>query len=441
MSERKYRNTDEITIDLADLCKWLSRRWLIILAVCLAGGAAGGAVSYYRSKPASIDSLREALSAEETSNVEKIYDVYSAKQRQMEDAATYIADSAILQMNSNAAPKIVSSYTITTDIPHVWEIYDSTVLRDTDLLKIAEILDLKSPEYASEMVSVSGYSSDNLISAGSASTGIMTVKVYGYSKEEAQKINKTVSDRIDEVTRDLEKSNSGIAVEKQGSVYTEGYDRELSDLQQKAISAPSDLQNSLQTYRASYVDKLSSEEKEYFDALCDIHTETETPAKPAILGGLIGLILACAAYTIEYLCAGVIRTADEAEQIFDTLVIGTVGQDADAYDLSVPLQQIHALAAASKNKKVFLQSDSETSVIADHLRKMMIKIDKTVQVNAGNALKDAESCQQLVEADVVIACSAIGQTRKDKLEALQKMIATVHPKTEHIGGVILLAEN
>lgn len=72
MSERKYRNTDEITIDLADLCKWLSRRWLIILAVCLAGGAAGGAVSYYRSKPASIDSLREALSAEETSNVEKI---------------------------------------------------------------------------------------------------------------------------------------------------------------------------------------------------------------------------------------------------------------------------------------------------------------------------------------------------------------------------------
>ena len=72
---------------------------------------------------------------------------------------------------------------------------------------------------------------------------------------------------------------------------------------------------------------------------------------------------------------------------------------------------------------------------------MMIKIDKTVQVNAGNALKDAESCQQLVEADVVIACSAIGQTRKDKLEALQKMIATVHPKTEHIGGVILLAEN
>ena len=55
-------------------------------------------------------------------------------------------------------------------------------------------------------------------------------------------------------------------------------------------------------------------------------------------------------------------------------MIGTVGQDADAYDLSVPLQPIHALAAASKNKKVFLQSDSETSVIADHLRKMMIKI-------------------------------------------------------------------
>lgn len=440
MSERDYRNTEEITIDLADLCKWLSRRWLTILTVCLAGAAAGGAVSCQNSKPASADSIREMLSAEETDNVEKIYDVYSAKQRQMEDAAKYIADSAILQMNSSSAPKIVSSYTITTDIPHVWEIYDSTALRDTDLLKIAETLDLKSPEYASEMVSVSGYSSENLVSTGTASTGIMTVKVYGYSKEEVQKINKIVSDRIDEVTKGLEKSNSGIVVEKQGAVYTEGYDRELSDLQQRAISAPSDLQNSLQTYRTSYIDKLSSTEKEYFNALCGIPPEAETSAKPAMLGGLIGLIIAFAAYTIEYLCKGVIRTADEVEQMLDTLVIGTIGEDADAYDLSVPMQQIHALAEASKNKKVFLQSDSETSVIADHLRKMMIKTDKTVQVNAGNALKDAESCQQLVDADVVIVCSAVGQTKKNMLEALQKMFATVHPKTEHIGGVVLLAE-
>lgn len=440
MSEREYRNTEEITIDLADLCKWLSRRWLTILTVCLAGAAAGGAVSCQNSKPASADSMREMLSAEETDNVEKIYDVYSAKQRQMEDAAKYIADSAILQMNSSSAPKIVSSYTITTDIPHVWEIYDSTALRDTDLLKIAETLDLKSPEYASEMVSVSGYSSENLVSTGTASTGIMTVKVYGYSKEETQKINKIVSDRIDEVTKGLEKSNSGIVVEKQGSVYTDGYDRELSDLQQRAISAPSDLQNSLQTYRTSYIDKLSSTEKEYFNALCGISPEAETSAKPAMLGGLIGLIIAFAAYTVEYLCKGVIRTSDEVEQMLDTLVIGTIGKDADAYDLSVPMQQIHALAAASKNKKVFLQSDSETSAIADRLRKMMIKTDKTVQVNAGNALKDAESCQQLVDADVVIVCLAVGQTKKNTLEALQKMFATVHPKTEHIGGVVLLAE-
>ena len=96
-------------------------------------------------------------------------------------------------------------------------------------------------------------------------------------------------------------------------------------------------------------------------------------------------------------------------------MIGTVGQDADAYDLSVPLQQIHALAAASKNKKVFLQSDSETSVIADHLRKMMIKIDKTVQVNAGNALKDAESCQQLVEAKLMWLSPARLSGRPEKI--------------------------
>ena len=438
MSVQNYSREAETVIDLADLGRWISKRVLIIGAMCLAGAAAGGAYYSITTKPATEEALKASLSVDKVEEVAQIYGTYSAKRNQLESASDYLADSALLQVNAQAAPKITSTYTVTSNIPRVWELYASTALRDADLQSIADVLDLESPEYAPEMVEFSGYGAANTVlsDAGASSASVMTVTVYAYTEEEARAVEEIVSTRINNVTTALESSGADIVIAQQGAVYTEAYDADLAQLQQKALSAQSDIQNALQTYRTSYVDKLSSAELAYFNALDGILPSAGSSAKPIAVGTELGALIAICAYCAQYLCAGVIHTSDDAERITGALVIGRVKPDADSVALAVPTQEIIAIAAAQSGgvePRIFIQADAQGKEIAQKLAQE----NSNVTVSAGNALNDAGACGDMLKAHTVIICASVGCTKSRDLEAVKRMLVSAG---QDIAGVVLIEE-
>ena len=437
MSAQNYSREAETVIDLADLGRWIYKRILIISAMCLAGAVAGGAYYSITTKPATEEALKASLSADEVEEVAQIYGTYSAKRNQFESASDYLADSALLQVNAQAAPKITSTYTVTSTIPRVWELYASTALCNSDLQSIADALDLESPEYAPEMVAFSGYGADNTVlsDAGASSASVMTVTVYAYTEEKARAVEEIVSTRINNVTAALESSGADIVIAQQGAVYTEAYDAGLAQLQQKALSAQSDMQNALQTYRTSYVDTLSSAELAYFNALDGILPSAGSSAKPIAIGAVLGALIAICAYCAQYLCAGVIRTGDETERITGALVIGRVKPDADSTALAVPAQEIIAIACvqASAEPRIFIQADAHGKEIAQKLAHE----NSSVTMSAGDALADAGACGNMLNAHIVIVCASAGRTKSRDLEAVKRMLVSAG---RDIAGIVLIEE-
>lgn len=437
MSVQNYSREAETVIDLADLGRWISKRVLIISAMCLAGAAAGGAYYSITAKPATEEALKASLIADEVEEIAQIYGTYSAKRNQLKSASDYLADSALLQVNAQAAPKITSTYTVTSTIPRIWKLYASTALRNADLQSIADALDLKSPEYAPEMVAFSGYGAGNTVlsDAGAPSASVMTVTVYAYTEEEAHAVEEIVSTRINNVTAALESSGADIVIAQQGAVYTEAYDAGLTQLQQKALSAQSDMQNALQTYRTSYVDKLSRAELAYFNALDGILPSAGPSAKPIAIGAVLGALIAICAYCAQYLCAGVIRTSDEAERITGVLVIGCVKPDADSIALAVPAQEIIAIAGAQVGvePRTFIQADAHGKEIAQKLAQE----NSSVTMSAGDALADAGACGNMLKAHTVIICASVGHTKARDLEAVKRMLVSTG---KDIAGIVLIEE-
>lgn len=424
MSERYMAQPrrDETVIDLGDLCQWMVKRLPMIITVGLAGAAAGGAYAFRTDVPVSEASLKAKLTEQEADDVDQIYRMYAAKQQELEQASDYISDSAIMQVNAQAAPEITTAYTITTDIPKVWELYESTALSDADLQKIASALSLESPEYASEMVSFSGYAADSVMSAGESSASVMTVTVYGYSEEDARAVADIVATRVNKVTDELVSSGADVTISSQGSVYTEAYDAGLAARQQKAMSAPADVQGVLQTYRTTYVEKMTADQQAYFNVLDGVVPEESSAAKPVAIGAVLGLLIAIAVYCVEYLCAGVVRTVDDVEQVLGAPIIGHVKPDADAFDLAVPVQEIQTLAARAKDPAVFIQADRFCKPVGNHMVQMMRKTGAK-SVASSDALHDAEACKTLLNSGSIIVCVALGHTKVKDLELLTKMLA------------------
>lgn len=426
---------DEYVIDLGDLLYFLFKHILIIGAVALAGAIAGGAYAYRSAAPASAEALKAALSDHDAQDVERMYGVYSAKRDQLASASEYIADSALMKINAQSAPTVTSEYVITSSIPRVWELYASTALRDSELQEIADALNLAAPQYAPEMVTFSGYAPESVLTDGADSVSIMTVKARGYTQEQAERISEIAAKRIDEVTDALQASGADIAVTAQNGVYTNAYNDDIAQTQQTALATLTDLQNALQTYRTSNIDRLGADEKAYFNALDGNLPEAQSRAKPVAIGALIGLLGAGFAYALVYLCAGVIRTEDEAEGILGARVISKAKRNADAQDLSVAITQICAMAKNSSGG-VFVQSDSagaqSAEVIAQNLSASGIR------AHTGDALNDADACAALLEADRIIACAVLGRTKKCELSALMNMAQTAGKR---IDGIVLLSED
>lgn len=425
---------DEYVIDLGDLLHFLFKRILIIGAVALAGAIAGGAYAYRSAAPASAEALKAALSDTDAQDVERMYGVYSAKQDQLASASEYIADSALMKLNAQSAPTVTSEYVITSSIPHVWELYASTALRDNELQEIADALDLAAPQYAPEMVTFSGYTPESVLTDGAETVSIMTVKARGYTREQAERISEIAAKRIDEVTDALQASGADIAVTAQDGVYTNVYDADAAKAQQTALTTLADLQNAQQTYRTSNIDRLGADEKAYFNALDGNLPAAHSSVKLIAIGALIGLLGAGFAYALVYLCAGVIRTEDEAEGMLGTRVISKAKRNADAHDMSVAITQICVMAKNSSGG-VFVQSDSagahSAEVIAQNLSASGIR------AHTGDALNDADACAALLEADRIIACAVSGRTKKRELSALMNIAQTAGKR---IDGIVLLSE-
>lgn len=427
--------SDECVIDLGDLLHFLFKRILIIGTVALAGAIAGGAYAYRSAAPASAEALKTALSDSDAQDVERIYGVYSAKQDQLASASEYIADSALMKINAQSAPTVTSEYVIASNIPRVWELYASTALCDNELQEIADALNLAAPQYAPEMVTFSGYTPESVLSDGAESVSIMTVKARGYTKGQAERISEIAAKRIDEVTDALQASGADIAVTAQDGVYTNAYDDDIAQTQQTALTELADLQNALQTYQTSNVGKLGADEKAYFNALDGNLPAAQSRVKPVAIGALIGLLSAGFAYALVYLCAGVIRTENEAEGILSARVISKAKRNADAHDLSVAITQICAMAKNSSGG-VFVQADSagahSAEIIAQNLSASGIR------VHTGDALNNADACAALLEADRIIACAVSGRTKKCELSALMNIAQTAGKR---IAGIVLLSED
>lgn len=183
------------------------------------------------------------------------------------------------------------------------------------------------------------------------------------------------------------------------------------------------------------MDRLGAEEKAYFNALDGNLPTAKSSVKPIAIGALLGLLGAGFAYVLVYLCAGVIRTEDEAEGILSARVISKAKRNADAQDLSVAITQICAMAKNSSGG-VFVQADSagahSAEVIAQNLSASGIR------AHTGDALNDADACAALLEADRIIACAVSGRTKKCELSALMNIAQTAGKR---IDGIVLLSED
>lgn len=278
-------------------------------------------------------------------------------------------------------------------------------------------------------------------------------EVVGNNEEVCNQMEEVVDAALHRELSELRKIDSEALLEKTSAQFNGNINQYFATKKQATFDYIQKIDTTIYNLRNNYIDKLSPEQKEYYNILKDSEyteeTENDGSSKKtfiifAVAGILIGFIFGCLIVVIKYLISGTININDEIEDYFNLSVIGTYYEQdkkrnvfsgwikklcgADDIDLSVKTALIAAdingmMKKAHTDSLYFIQTaqEAEDMAVSNDLSNAVIKYDPNNSVVFGNPLKDPDEVDRLTQKENVLLLVHTKKTMRKDIERLMDL--------------------
>lgn len=348
-----------VIISIADILAFIIRRWKTLICLLLAGAVViGGGLSWneYKSignrySDSSLQSLKAALSGNQVTNVEQLYQRYLNYREQINLNEAYMRHSFLMKADPNEISNYRKEYIVQSDQADIVESFAGSALGQEDYRRIADIIGNDVDErYVYEIVSIKGSNATEMQSLDIDGTndvfqgnilkgynGLMIVSITASDKMQCEKIASIVDEAILKHFQKLTAAGINMKLIEAGASYTESLPEELLEKRKNRIADNSKTLSEFNSFYTNNIDKLSSEEKalfNYFTELDDTINEHVHWKKYVVLGAAAGLFIGILLCVLKYLLSDTIHIVEEMEKQFGMLCLGTIYPDGKRHGLN-----------------------------------------------------------------------------------------------------------
>jgi len=487
--------SEEITLDIKDLCYRILLKWKTIIAMCLIfailGGLAGIAKDYKavwdynnEDKEGKLEEdredlllLRDALTERQLMEANEAIAAYDQLHEKYEDVQRYRTNSVLMQIEPNAVPVFTIRYQIDThykvEYPvidkkdyssDIINIYSAYIISDEVIDKIAADGVNISKEYLREIISVAGNTGD-----------IFTVEIVGKDEAMCRSIAASIEKAVEDKTPELKKEYDNFDFKWLGDNYAVKARTDILSSQQSQLNTA----NSLRSGWMGLVSNMTEDQKKYYQAYLDYKQDkalltateekivddelaAEAPEvdyfqlKFILIGFIFGAMLVCGWVVLFYVLKPVIRVNENITEAYKIPLLGNVwlkddkrgnaeqkltrlffGNECDIeYEKRI---EMIATGILIQMKKADLKSlyITGTAKGTEEVIKLLKKhLSKNLEVAAGDSVcYDPASLEALSQREAVVFVERIGVSRYDELSHQFEVVS--RSKTEILGAIVV----
>lgn len=433
--ENKKSSKFDIDIEIKDLLWEFVRRWRLIVVMALICGIALTAYQY-RTDMQKTDVVTVKKSQEELEKSMGAQDLDEvsgavALKNQLDQKSAYMDTSELMQINPYAENVVLLQYYVSAENETVAEdIADAYISYvDNDYLSQA-VVEMGASEletmYVAELISLASDVDGLYINTSNVSQSIdmkvkesngkniVSVKVLGKTVEDAEQLSGSVKTAL----QNYGKTVSGTIGTHQLVLLEECsntiVDQNLAELQNRNANAIKTLTNNLDSMK----NEMTSDQISLYVYRTTVVTESTTTTttttttaaaaktvsisvKHAVIGVIVGAILACAIIFALYLFSATLRNGEEVKTLYSTKILGYV--DVTAFE----------------KKKLFAGVDKFIAKL-QNLHKKQLSFEQEVQMISANIVLD---CKKKEQQEVFLTSSVGEVLPKEVLDAIVEKCA------------------
>ena len=451
----------QFEIDLVDFLAQLLYKWKYIVIFLVAGVLLGAVLCNYVSKNTEsrmitqedVDAAKSVLSIDQCEQVEYLYTQYLSYKQYRKATQEYTLSTLYDSGTYNDSIIKYILYSVKSDIVNVNQCFIRMALGVAQYENIAEIIfndrtqvdDLYRRIAIEDLTTVSGNADTNIVMLSNdgeePNNNLLQIRIVADTEQQADAVGEIIEGAFEEELQKLKAIDSKIELIKVGSQYSSNVANFMQNRQALAMTNLNYANNALISLDTSYIEKLTSAERKYYNILKAYDEQEIAPIiKPSlkkyvIIGALFGIILAFCWFFAAYVLDGKIKTVREITDrlgVEDPYLIyqkkagihlfGGIARklkDADLSDQAIRQNMVSSdLSIKMKkqaHKSIYIVNDGLNSFekqVSEVILKKLKESLNTEEVIIGNPLIDPDELHRFSQCDSVVIIAQLKETKQ-----------------------------
>lgn len=456
--ERYY--SDEIEIDLVDLCKVFLSKWKLICIGALCGLFI--ALGLTAAKPVASaptkEQMMESLTDAERNNVEDLYQYYYVMNRRIDVLRTLLYSDQINSLELNEDDRVMKRtyYAVNSSFSGMNYVASETMLDSGNYAELSNILygDGSHVAEVSQRVTLKCITDTERQSpthdyGDSSDTGtaneVMILTVVGPDKERVEQSSSYVEQIISGKRYAVDDLEMAVNIHKIDSQYSEDQNAIVQALYTSFDTLSQSLYNAeyqLNYIQTNYISKLSGNSKTYYSLLDGeiLTAASKNYKRNGFLGLILGILAVCGWFAVKYVLDGKVKTASELSWLLkgDKPYELSTKSNSDSTDSSRELVAEDIVIRLKQNdkKKLFITANEHiisNPLVQETIASVKEKFNGGIEV--GNPCTSANDMRVLSESDAVVMVVPLKQETRKTVNQIEQICRGYN---KEIVGVITL---
>lgn len=377
------------TIDISGYLKRLKNNFKIIVIIILAGVVVGSVFSVvsgnaitseektYQKNQEKLKNAEAALTNNDIKDVNASFQSYQSLDKQKKTLQKFVKNSIYLNLddstakaekivytitNNNKSNSILNSYIELINDDDLYADINKRLNKDISSANLAQLIDIEKGDTSSNKSSV------NVIT-DEATSGTLTITVYGQNQTQCDAISTAIKSKVSEVTSNLKNTYGNFVLDLTGETSIPVLSNEINESKQNYNTQLYSIMNSMN----SLISSLSDNEKTYFNALKQISGVTVKKSKAkwsyskiivyAFLMAFLFILCYIILTALRYISDGKVHTSKEFKSLFNTNIIYQLNSDSKQ-DLVALSNELSYIGKEVENGKVGIVSSLGENYVA-----------------------------------------------------------------------------
>lgn len=446
----------EKIIDLRDLLASVFDKWVIVLVFLMLGVLIGAGLCGLTTQKMTNDAVpkeedikdaREKLNVDEIAQVDYLYSQYKSYKDYRKMIQDYMSVSLVSDNDVTAICNVL--YYIDSEIKDADKCFSILAINKDDMAKISRILGIEEGnlDAVNRKLSISNISTDRIInnvsvddSDNKVTKAILQVTIAADNEAQIDEAVSVINASFEEEKNKLLDMDPSLEIYEMGRQYTTDVTGYKMTKEQEAITALNYSNTIITDLESKFIEKLSSDEKAYYDAMKEydekaiIVLKLPSLKKYIALGGIIGLLLGFIIVALWYVFNGRVKTMVDVSMHSETNVpyviykrkpgvhlFGRLSRKlkgADLSEIAVRQEVVYSFLTIKLSKyncsNAYIACNNQMvweQDVKNKMEQILKKNNQTLTLYSGNPLTDVEELKHFSESDAIILMIQLKNTR------------------------------